>query len=158
VFADIDIRPSRGREGQNRLVFQDKWSPKTWYESHQVSDGSLFVLALLALKYQLAPPSLIAIEEPEHGLHPYLLSEIVELLRALSVDPIAPMQVLLATQSSELLDLLRPEEVRFLTRKADGSVDVRAADLGSDTWKEAYDAHQSSLASLWLSGTAGGVP
>jgi hypothetical protein len=156
VFADVDVRPASA--GKHRVVFQDRWAPDVWYEPSEVSDGSLFALALLSLAYQPEPTHLVAIEEPEHGLHPHLLSSIVDLMRTLSVRPVAPMQIVLATQSSELLDLLKPEEVRFLTRRADGSVTIDPASTDTERWKEAYEAHQSSLASLWLSGAVGGVP
>ena len=118
----------------------------------------MLALALLALAYQPKPAELVAIEEPEHGLHPYLLGQLVDLLRALSTRKERPIQVVLATQSSELLDRLEPEEVRFLRRKPDGSVGIEAADTETPEWKNAYEAHQESLASLWLSGAVGGVP
>ncbi len=157
VFGDVDIRPAP-QGGHHRIVFQDRWSSSVWYEPTEVSDGSLFALALVALQYQPDAPQLVAIEEPDHGLHPHLLASIVDVMRALSTRTSSPIQVLLATQSSELLNLLRPEEVRFLTRHADGSVGIEPADTSTPKWKEAWEAHQQSLASLWLSGSAGGVP
>lgn len=156
VFGDVDVRPSVN--GHHRIVFQDRWSPNVWYEPTDVSDGSLFTLALTALHYQAQPPQLVAIEEPDHGLHPYLLANIVDMLRTLSTRKPSPIQVVIATQSSELLNLLRPEEVRFLTRREDGSVGIEPAATDTPAWKEAWEAHQQSLASLWLSGSAGGVP
>lgn len=156
VFGDVDVRPS-GR-GHQRVVFQDKWSTSTWYEPHEVSDGSLFALALLTLAYQPEATELIAIEEPEHGLHPHLIGSIVDLMRELSTRESSPIQFLLATQSSDLLEHLKPEEVRFLTRAEDGSVTVVPAPVDTPSWREAYEAHQSSLSSLWLSGAMGGVP
>ncbi len=156
VFADVDVRPSQA--GHHRIVFQDRWSPSVWYEPAEVSDGSLLALALLSIAYQLEPVSLVAIEEPEHGLHPHLVGQIVDLMRSLSERTPAPIQFVLATQSSDLLEHLRPEEVRFLTRTADGSVTVEEAPTDTPAWREAYQAHQSSMASLWLSGAVGGVP
>ncbi len=156
VFGDVDVRPSAG--GMQRVVFQDRWSPSTWYEPTEVSDGSLFALALLTLAYQPQATELVAIEEPEHGLHPHLVGSIVDLMRELSTREASPIQFLLATQSSDLLEHLRPEEVRFLTRAEDGSVTVVPAPVETPAWREAYAAHQASLSSLWLSGAVGGVP
>ena len=156
VFGDVDVRPSSG--GHHRIVFQDRWSPSTWFLPGEVSDGSLFALALLTLAYQPHVTELIAIEEPEHGLHPHLVGSIVDLMRELSTREESPIQFLLATQSSDLLEHLKPEEVRFLTRAEDGSVTVVPAPVDTPSWREAYEAHQSSLSSLWLSGAMGGVP
>ena len=103
---------------------------------------------------------MIAIEEPEHGLHPHLLESIVGVLRKMSEGEVgpAPVQIVLATQSSELLEYLKPEEVRFLNRSNDnGSVSVEQADTDNENWRKAYEEYQS-LGGLWLSGSLGGVP
>jgi predicted ATPase len=159
VINDVTPRPTSS--GQHRLVFQDRWDSSVWYEPEDISDGTLLVLALLVVQHLPAPLRLVAIEEPEHGLHPYLLGEMVALLRRLSLGEAGPrpIQIVLATQSAELLNHLEPSEVRFLNRNAeDGSVDVEAAKTDSENWQKAYEAHQESLSSLWMSGTAGGVP
>ncbi len=159
VVNDVTLRPQG--TGQHRFVFQDRWDERLWYEPSDVSDGTLLVLALLVIQHLPFPLDLVAIEEPEHGLHPFLLGEIVEFLRGVSSGETGPrpIQILIATQSGELLDHLDPSEVRFLTRnETDGSVAIEAADVDSENWKQAYEAHQESLSSLWMSGTAGGVP
>lgn len=120
----------------------------------------MLALGLLTLKHQESPVSIVAIEEPERGLHPYLLGDMVTMLRTLTrVESGKPsLQIVLATQSAELLEFLEPDEVRFLTRHADdGSVSV-VESTDAENWREAYEAHQESLASLWLSGGLGGVP
>lgn len=158
VIEDITVRP--GDTGKHRVMFQDRWT-NTWYEPSDVSDGTILTLGLLTLRYQLKPATLVAIEEPEHGLHPFLLGELVTVLRRLASgdDGRMPMQIVLATQSSELLEFLEPEEVRFLTRDPnDGAVIVEEAPTGTANWREAYEEHQRSLGSLWLSGSIGGVP
>lgn len=156
VLADVDVRPQD--QGRHRLVFQDRWSESLWFEPSEVSDGTILALALLVAIRQVDRPTLLAVEDLEHALHPVLVGEFVEILRALATDGAAPVQVLLATHSSELLDHLRPDEVRFLSRNETGAVTVETPELDSDGWRDAYEAHQRSLSSLWLSGSAGGVP
>jgi predicted ATPase len=159
VLQDIDARP--GDPGHHRLVFQDRWNERVWYEPHEVSDGTFLTLGLLTAQHQDPPPDVIAIEEPEHGLHPYLLHEIVDVLRKLASGDVGgrAIQIVLATQSAELLELLEPSEVRFLTRdSATGEVSIEEPAIETANWREAYEAHQRSLSSLWLSGGAGGVP
>lgn len=156
-----DVTPRPASPGQHRLVFQDRWNDDVWYEPGDVSDGTILTLGLLCLRHQSSPADLVAIEEPERGLHPYLLGEMVGVLRKLALGQIGgkAMQVVLATQSSELLEFLEPEEVRFLSRNADdGSVSIDEAPINEEDWRKAYEAHQESLGSLWLSGSIGGVP
>ncbi len=157
-FSDVDVQPTG--IGQHALRFQDRWSG-TWYTPQQISDGSILILAFLGLQYQERRPSLVCVDEPERGLHPYLLGELIRHLRALATGAGGgpSTQVVLATHSAELLDHLEPREVRFLTRdERDGSVVVESAPLDTPNWKEAYAEYQGSVGALWLSGGLGGVP
>jgi predicted ATPase len=160
VFADVDVRPSPSKAGTHRVVFQDRWREDVWYEPGEVSDGSMLMLAFSVLPFQSSVPDLLTIEEPEHGLHPYLLRQLVDLLRRLAHGEHGgkPIQVVIATHSAELLEHLRPEEVRFLSRNDDGSVRIEEAPVDDPEWKSVYDEYQRSLGGLWLSGNLGGVP
>lgn len=154
-IADVDVVPS-GR-GAHQLRFHDRWS-KTQFAPNEVSDGTILMLAFLALRYQPQVPQLIAIEEPERGLHPYLLGELVAFLRSLTFGP-SPLQIVVATHSAEFLEHMKPEEVRFLSRSPDdGNVLVREVDPTSPDWVRFYREYDDSLGSAWLSGSLGGVP
>lgn len=116
------------------------------------------MLAFLTLKYQSQRPDIITIEEPERGLHPYLLGELVKFLRELTEGPNG-IQVVLATHSAELLEHLKPEEVRFLSRSPDdGNVVVRTIDTSEPDWPRYFREYSDSLGSAWLSGGLGGTP
>jgi predicted ATPase len=159
VFSDVDVRPT-GAEGHLHLLFQDRWNPELWYTPDQVSDGTMLMLAYLLVPYQDPAPDIIAIEEPERGLHPYLLQQLVNILRKLSQGQLGPkaVQVVAATHSAELLEFLEPEEVRFFDRSGeDGAVKVREVPSGTD-WETFFEEYQRSLGTAWLSGTLGGVP
>jgi predicted ATPase len=132
-----------------------------WYEPSQVSDGTLLLLAFMLLPYQSPTPDLIAIEEPERGLHPFLMGELMTALRQLAhgTDGRRPMQILLATHSAGLLEFVEPKEVRFLHRSKDtGETLVRTAPTGDPTWLTVLKAYDNSLGDIWLSGGLGGVP
>jgi len=159
VFSDVYARPLA--EGKHRLVFKDSWNESVWYEPGEVSDGSMLVLAFLALPYQSPAVDIIAIEEPERGIHPFLLGKIIELLRSLSAGELGPkpVQIVLATHSAQLLEFARPEEVRFLSRNAeDGSILIKETPTATPEWEEAFEEYSRSLGSAWLSGGLGGVP
>lgn len=135
VFSDVEVRPAQ-HAGTYHFLFQDRWNSDVWYTAQEVSDGTMLLLAYLLLPYQKPSPEVIAIEEPERGLHPFLLEHLVKVLRQLAEDGV---QIVAATHSAELLDYLRPEEVRFLTRAEDGGTEVRVPPTESPDWEEAFE-------------------
>jgi predicted ATPase len=159
MFSDVDLQPTS--DGRHRLRFQDRWAPDLWFTPERVSDGTMLLLAFIVLQHQSPAPDLITIEEPERALHPYLLDELLQMLRRMSTGEIGkkPVQVVLATHSAELLEYVRPEEVRFLTRsREDGSVQVNQAATDTPNWRRVYETYNQSLGGIWLSGGMGGAP
>jgi predicted ATPase len=159
VFSDVDRRSLNN--GQQSLRFQDRWAPAAWYSPEEVSDGTILLLAFLTLQYQQPSVDIIAVEEPERGLHPYLLGQLVDFFRKLSEGKIGPkpVQVILATHSAELLEHVRPEEVRFISRDTkSGNVLAEKVDTSTQDWKSTFDEYRKSLGDVWLSGGLGGVP
>jgi predicted ATPase len=159
MFQDVAVRPQGG--GNHRFVFQDRWKADLWYEPQQVSDGTLLILAYLLLPYQTPVPDLVAIEEPERGLHPFLLGEVVSTLRKLATGQLGtkPVQIILATHSADLLEHVDPSEVRFFHRRQDtGETVVREAPTTNPDWPKLLREYDNSLGDLWLSGGLGGVP
>ncbi len=159
VFSDVDSDPLQ--QGQHSLRFQDRWQPDVWYSPAEVSDGTMLLLAFLTLQYQQPSVDIIGVEEPERGLHPYLLGQLIDFFRKLSEGKIGPkpVQVILATHSAELLEHVRPEEVRFISRDTkSGNVLAEKVDTSTQDWKSTYEEYRSSLGDVWLSGGLGGVP
>ena len=80
------------------------------FGGHQLSDGTIRFMALATLLKQTEPkwlPSLIVIDEPELGLHPGALSWLAEMLKTASKRT----QVIVATQSTNLIDMMDPADV-----------------------------------------------
>ena len=92
--------------------------------ARQVSDGVLLVLAYLAVLHLPEPPRLLLVEEPENGIHPKRLKEVISILRSLIAEQ-SQTQVLLTTHSPYVVDLFKPEEVTLCKKEPDGSVSVR---------------------------------
>jgi predicted ATPase len=90
----------------------------------QASDGTLLVLAYLAILYLPEPPRVLLVEEPENGIHPKRLQDVLTVLRDL-VQAQTRTQVILTTHSPYVLDLFKPEEVTLCQRNQDGSVSVK---------------------------------
>ncbi|MCX7012205.1 MAG: AAA family ATPase [Candidatus Sumerlaeota bacterium] len=89
----------------------------------QASDGMLLTLAFLTVLHLPQPPRVLLIEEPENGVHPKRLQEVMRILRGL-VKEHSQTQVILTTHSPYLLDLFEPEEVTLCKREDDGSISV----------------------------------
>lgn len=87
----------------------------------QASDGTLLVLAYLSILYLPEPPRLLLIEEPENGIHPKRLRDILEILRKLVMEQ-SHTQVILTTHSPYALDLFKPEEVTLCTKQENGEI------------------------------------
>jgi predicted ATPase len=116
-----------------------------------VSDGTIRLLAMMVIAHWSARRStLLAIEEPENGLHPHLSKHIVDLLRTASQT----RQVLATTHNPAFLDELEPEEV-ILCDKKDGFTVVRHASEVKEI--KSFRKH-FRLGELWEQGTLGGIP
>ncbi len=116
-----------------------------------VSDGTIRLLAMMVIAHWSARRStLLAIEEPENGLHPHLSRHIVDLLRAASET----RQVLVTTHNPDFLNELEPEEL-ILCDKKEGFTVVRHASEVTEI--EAFRKH-FRLGELWEQGTLGGIP
>jgi len=76
-----------------------------------MSEGLLYWLAFAAVPF-LAPAGLLLVEEPENGLHPALLRDVMGMLRDISRE----MQVVIATHSPIVVDELERNEVTVLRR------------------------------------------
>ena len=68
-----------------------------------ISDGTLRFLLLVAVLLNPEPPPLIAIEEPEIGLHPSMLPIIAEL----AVDASSRTQIIFTTHSTDFMSAFR---------------------------------------------------
>ncbi len=116
-----------------------------------VSDGTIRLLAMLVIAHWSARCStLLAIEEPENGLHPHLSKHIVELLRTASET----RQVIATTHNSSFLDELEPEEVILCDKKEGFTVVHHASEVAEI---KSFRKH-FRLGELWEQGTLGGIP
>ena len=116
----------------------------------RLSDGSLRYLCLLSILLDPEPPPLIAIDEPEMGLHPDLIHKIADLL----VDASNRTQLVVTTHSEILVDALhdRPEAI-VVCEKHEGQTTMERLDASKlAVWLEKY-----RLGDLWTSGQLGGV-
>lgn len=127
-----------------------------------LSQGTLYLLAILALAFEPQPPSVLCIEEIDRGIHPRLLREARDALYRLSYpaatggSPRTPVQVIATTQSPYFLDLFRdhPDEIVITQKRGTEAHFERLADR-TDLPEL---LREGSLGDMWFSGILGGVP
>ncbi len=81
-------------------------------EAWDLSDGNLRFLCLAAALLNPVPPALVAIDEPELGLHPSLLPVVADMIKEGSERT----QVLVTTHSPDLLNCFDIEDVAVMAR------------------------------------------
>lgn len=133
-----------------RLLLQIKDAPfEQPVLSKFASDGTMKMLAYLAVLYDPEPPRFIGIEEPENFLHPRLLPELAEECRAAAERS----QLLITSHSPFLLNAMRAEEVRVLYRDEQGFTQaVRASDIQGIS---EFLTAGATLGHLWMEGHFG---
>ncbi|HCU36787.1 MAG TPA: chromosome segregation protein SMC [Armatimonadetes bacterium] len=121
------------------------------YGAHQLSDGTLRFMALATLLLQPTGnmPSLVVIDEPELGLHPYALGLLGSMVRAVTES----VQVIMATQSVSLVDEFEPSDIVVVEQRDGQSTFERLDTIGLSGWLDAY-----SVSELWEKNVIGGRP
>lgn len=125
--------------------------PDMVFSARQLSDGTLRFIALATLLLQPAElqPDTILIDEPELGLHPYALAVVASLLQQAAET----RQLIIATQSVELVNEMRPEDVVVVNRDDGASNFKRLDEQELADWLKDY-----GLGELWERNILGGGP
>lgn len=99
---------------------------------HRLSTGVRMLFFFVALAHHPDPPQVALIEEPENGVHPRRLKDIVALLRQMTSGELSdqPVQVILSTHSPYLLDNIHvpDDQVIVFHRESDGRRSASAVD------------------------------
>jgi predicted ATPase len=148
-FKDFLHRDEPGERME--LEWLEEEDPDTPRGPLQLSDGTLrfICLATLLLQPPLLQPDTILVDEPELGLHPYALVILSSLLRRASEGK----QLIVSTQSVELINQLDPADVIVTERRDGASVFQRLDSERLSEWLEDY-----SLGELWKMNVVGGRP
>ncbi|MFZ4624632.1 MAG: AAA family ATPase [Rhodoferax sp.] len=149
-FDDFQLEPQRLNPDKIRLEWRHKGS-EAYFDAPALSDGTLrfMALATLFLQPEAYRPSVMLVDEPELGLHPYAITLLAALVKQASVTT----QVIISTQSPFLLDHFQPEDVLVADRVDGGTQFTRLDPVKLDAWLQDY-----SLGQLWEKNELGGRP
>lgn len=148
-FDDFVYRP--GEPEYIELEWTQKGQPDTPFKAHILSDGTLRFICLATLLLQPLEllPDTILIDEPELGLHPYAISVLADIFKQVAEEK----QLIVSTQSVELVNELSPEDIIVVDQENDASVFKRFSSDELSGWLEEY-----SMGELWKNNVLGGRP
>ncbi|MCL2189325.1 MAG: AAA family ATPase [Defluviitaleaceae bacterium] len=148
-FEDFILSPKELNDEQIELRWQHKEN-KVIYGASQLSDGTLrfICLATLLLQPEELQPSILIIDEPELGLHPFAISIFAEMVHKVAVDK----QVIIATQSADLLNCFTADDIIVVDYDKEGSGFERKSNEQLAYWLE----KDYSLGELWNNNILGG--
>lgn len=130
---------------ESLLTLEAELNDGTRVRPESMSDGLLLYLGFAALSY-LRRFGVLLVDEPETGLHPARIRDVLTVLRNFVEQ--TQTQVILATHSPLVVNELRPEEVTVVTRHPELGTRTR---LLKDTPNFERRAKAAELGELWLS-------
>lgn len=114
TFSDVRCETTHGAPAQVLVAVQEEGVDRPMYP-WDLSDGVLRFLCLATALLNPKPGMLVAIDEPELGLHPALLPVIAEMIKTASERT----QVLVTTHSPDLLNCFDVADVAVMARNED---------------------------------------
>ncbi len=131
-FLDFIFRPENN--GSIRLRWQSRHSSSI-YGPNDLSDGTIRFIALTTLFMQPSLPQTIMIDEPELGLHPSAIAKLAGMIKSVAKKN---CQVIIATQSTDLISHFEPEDIITVDQVNGESVFERLSSETLSQWLEDY--------------------
>ena len=134
-FGDFNLKPQLNNKDQIELEWIEKGDDVP-FKAYHLSDGTLrfICLATVLLQPEEYKPEIILIDEPELGLHPYAIKTLASLLKLAAKSK----QVIISTQSVELLNEFEPQDI-IVADRTKGYTDLHRLDSEAlSSWLEEY--------------------
>ena len=139
---------------------------KQTYWADELSEGTLYFLALLCIINQPNPPKLLLLEEPEKGIHPRRIREVMDFIFRLAEEK--DIQIILTSHNENVLNefTTMPEAVFVFSKDDEGATQVK--NLQRDIIEPSHQRSRETntkeidftgnLGESWMYGLLGGVP
>jgi len=146
---------------QNFILQPDKLNPQrirlrwkhqgsdAYFDAHSLSDGTLRFICLATLLLQPKLPTILLLDEPELGLHPYAIQLLAGLMKSAS----RKTQVIASTQSVTLTNEFGWQEIIVVQHKDNASVFQHLSEDEVKPWLDAY-----AMGEIWQKNLIGGTP
>jgi len=116
LIPEIDkITIAQDLTGKEELQVTEKTYPDRPFTGNLISEGTINIIALLTLFYQTDDPQFICIEEPETGLNPAILHELVPFFREMKAK--YNHHIWITTHSTSIVAELTEEELIIVSKK-----------------------------------------
>lgn len=147
-FLDFVLEPERDNPKLIRLRWKHRGSEET-FDASDFSDGTLRFICLTTLLLQPNLPTIILLDEPELGLHPYALHLLAGMMRTAS----GKTQIIASTQSVTLANQFSWEDLIIVDRVNDASQFRRLSEQEVTAWLDEF-----AIGELWEKNVIGGTP
>ena len=114
---------TREREEDRKRFLVLKYDNGLEVTSQLVSDGTLRLMALTILAYIPELSGTYLIEEPENGIHPHAIENVIQ-----SLSSVYNAQILLTTHSPLVARLAKPDQLLCMALTERGSTDMVTGD------------------------------
>lgn len=148
-FERFDLAPQE-LDNKIELVWNDVENPDKYFAANDLSDGSIRFIALTTLLLQPELPKVIIIDEPELGLHPVAITKLAGMIKSAATRG---CQMIISTQSVNLINQFDADDIITVDRKDGQSVFNRLDKTTLESWLENY-----SIGELWTKSVINGQP
>lgn len=147
-FKEFKLTPNKIMDGFVGLEWEER-DTDVYMDATNFSDGTLRFIALATLLLQPDSPKTIIIDEPELGLHPAAIIKLGALIKRAAIKT----QIIVATQSIELINNFSINDLLIVERDNNQSTFHRLDENDFSEWRDAY-----SVGELWEKNIIGGRP
>jgi len=147
-FQDFVLRPDKLNQERIRLRWKHKGNDE-YFDAHALSDGTLRFICMATLLLQPHLPTIILLDEPELGLHPYAIQILAGLMKSASHKT----QVIASTQSVTLANEFSWQDIVVVQQEANASEFHRLEEDKIKPWLESYE-----MGDIWQKNLIGGNP
>lgn len=147
-FRRFRLAPMAANPSLIKLEWEENNSDM-YLDAYSFSDGTLRFIALATVLLQPDLPNTIIIDEPELGLHPAAIN----LLSALIKKASKKTQLIISSQSADLINNFEPENIIVVDRKGKDTNFNRLNSNDLKIWMDDY-----SMGEIWEKNLIGGRP